>query len=73
MLNQIKQRFNACKLQLHEQKTKIVNLRGHAQKQYPKGFDFPGFTIRPEGYNHKGTIKAIRGIFVSQKSKSGIM
>ena len=73
MLKVIKHRFGSCKLQLHEQKTKIVNLRGYAQKQYPKGFDFLGFTIRPGGYNHKGTIKAIPGIFVSQKSKSGIL
>ena len=73
MLNQIQQRFKACKLQLQEQKTRIVNLRGHAQKHYPKGFDFLGFTIKPGGYNHKGTIKAMPGIFVSQKSKSGIM
>lgn len=73
MLKQIKHRFKTCKLQLHEQKTKIVNLRGFAQKRYPKSFDFLGFTIRPGGYNHNGTIKAIPGIFVSQKSKKGVM
>lgn len=72
MLKVIKHRFKTCKLQVHEQKTKIVNIRGYAQKKYPKGFDFLGFTIRPGGYNHKGTVKAMPGIFVSQKSKSGI-
>lgn len=73
MLNQIRQRFSVCKLELHQQKTKIVNLRGKASKRYPKGFDFLGFTIRPGAYNHKGTIKAMPGIFVSQKSKTGIL
>lgn len=72
MLKQIKHRFEACKLQLQEQKTKIVNLRGFSAKQYPKGFDFLDFTIRPGGYDHKGTIKAIPKIFVSQKSKTGV-
>lgn len=73
MLNQIRERFRVCKLELHQQKTKIVNLRGKASKRYPKGFDFLGFTIRPGAYNHKGTIKAMPGIFVSQKSKTGIL
>lgn len=73
MLSQIKERLQNCKLQLHTEKTRIVNLRGYAEKHYPKGFDFLGFTIKPAGYNHKGIIKAMPGIFVSQKSKSGII
>jgi group II intron reverse transcriptase/maturase len=72
MLREIKQRLSSCNLYLHEGKTKIVNLRGKAEKPYPKGFDFLGFTIRPGAYNHKGTVKAMPGIFVSQKSKNGI-
>jgi group II intron reverse transcriptase/maturase len=73
MLRQIQSRMNACKLELHPQKTQIINLRGISQIKYPKGFDFLGFTIRPEAYKYKGKIKAIPGIFVSQKSKTGIM
>lgn len=73
MLQQIRQRMEGCKLGLNEQKTRVVNLRGKAQVRYPKGFDFLGFTIRPGAYNHKGTVKAMPGIFVSQRSKSGIM
>jgi hypothetical protein len=65
--------MNACKLELHPQKTQIINLRGISQKKFPKGFDFLGFTIRPEAYKYKGKIKAIPSIFVSQKSKTGIM
>jgi len=73
MLRQIKSRMNNCRLELHPQKTRIINLRGISQGQYPKGFDFLGFTIRPEGYKTKDKIKALPGIFVSQKSKTGIM
>jgi group II intron reverse transcriptase/maturase len=73
MLRQIKSRINECKLDLHPEKTQIINLRGKAQKQYPKGFDFLGFTIRPASYKFKDRIKAVPGIFISQKSKNGIM
>jgi hypothetical protein len=73
MLGQIKCRMNDCKLEMHKEKTQIINLRGFAQKRYAKGFDFLGFTIRPEAYKFKGIIKAIPGIFVSQKAKNSIM
>jgi group II intron reverse transcriptase/maturase len=73
MLIQIRQRMEACKLILHAEKSKIVNLRGFSTKKYPKGFDFLGFTIRPRAYTGKGKTKAMPGIFVSQKSKTSIM
>src|SRR5699024_775114 len=69
MLKIIMHSFKSCNLQLHEEETKMVNLRGDAQKQYPKRFDFLGFTSRAGGYNHQGTIKAMPGIVVSRKSK----
>lgn len=72
MLRQIRQRFRKCKLELHEHKTKIVNLRGYAKKKYPKGFDFLGFTIRPNGFKYKGGVKALPGIYVSTESKKAI-
>jgi hypothetical protein len=73
MLQQIKSRMNHCKLTLHPDKTQIINLRGVAQKQYPKGYDFLGFTIRPEAYKYQGKLKAVPGIFVSKKAKAAIM
>jgi group II intron reverse transcriptase/maturase len=75
MLRQIQARFQACKLQLHPQKTKIVNIRGYAEKKYPKGFDFLGFTIRPSSYKHpkRPEVKTIPSLFVSRKSKSAIL
>ncbi len=72
MLRQIKHRLQICKLRVQEQKTKIVNLRGHSEKKYPKGFDFLEFTIRPNGFKHKTGVKAFPGIFVSTKSKKSI-
>jgi group II intron reverse transcriptase/maturase len=73
MMQQIKSRMNQCKLEVHPVKTRIINLRGIARGQYRKGLDFLGFTIRPEAYKFKEKIKAIPGIFVSQKSKTTIM
>jgi group II intron reverse transcriptase/maturase len=73
MLRQIKSRMSACKLALHPEKTKIINLRGKSEMQYPKGYDFLGFTIRPASFKFKDKIKAVPGIFVSQKSKTSIM
>ena len=73
MLMQISHRMSDCKLTLHPEKTKINNLRGKAQKQYHKGYDFLGFTIRPGAFNHKGRMKAVPGIFVSRKSRNSIM
>lgn len=72
MLRVIQQRFSLCKLQVHGQKTKIINLRGRAEKEYPKGFDFLGFTIRPNGFKSKTGVKAFPDIFVSTKSKKSI-
>jgi group II intron reverse transcriptase/maturase len=73
MLNQIKGRMSECKLELHPDKTKVINLRGKSQKRLPKGFNFLGFTIRPAAFKFNGKLKAVPGIFVSQKSKTSIM
>jgi len=75
MMGQIKHRMETCKLTLHAEKSKIVNLRGFSTTKYPKGFDFLGFTIRPRAYTTKSTgkVKAILSICVSQKSKTNIL
>jgi len=69
MLSVIKHRFQECKLALQSEKTKIVNLRGFSEKNYPKGFDFLGFTIRPSGIKSKVGVIAFPGIFVSTQAK----
>ena len=72
MLGAIKSRMKHCQLELRPEKIRIINLRGKSQNRYSKGFDFLGFTIKPSGFKFKGKIKAVPGIFVSQKSKTNI-
>ena len=75
LMRVIKERMKSCKLEVHNEKSKIVNLRGYSATKYPKGFDFLGFTIRPRPYKSKstGVVKSIPCICVSQKSKTSIM
>jgi RNA-directed DNA polymerase len=73
VLKQIRQRLNVCKLSLHPDKTKIVNLRGTAVKKYPKGFDFLGFTIRPHWCKINGRMLLVPSIFISSKSKGSVL
>ena len=47
MLRQIRERLIECKLTLHPEKTKIINLRGKSDEKYPRSFDFLGYNIRP--------------------------
>jgi RNA-directed DNA polymerase len=73
VLSKIKQRMKDCKLRLHPIKTKIVNLRGISLKKYPKGFDFLGFTIRPNSVKFKDKVRVVPSIFISTKSRSGLL
>jgi RNA-directed DNA polymerase len=75
MLRQIQARMQQCKLQLHAEKTKIVNIRGFSEKKYPKGYDFLGFTIKPSSYKHpnRAVVKTIPSLFVSKQSKANIL
>jgi hypothetical protein len=75
ILNAIKLRMADCKLELHPDKTRIINFGGNnrSEKRYPKCFDFLGFTIRPKSVKCKdGTVRSIPGIFASRKSKSSM-
>jgi group II intron reverse transcriptase/maturase len=72
MLDKIRIRMQGCKLDLHPEKTRIVNLRGKSEKRYPKRFDFLGFTIKPRSFKFKNNIGTIPGIYVSRKSKTRI-
>ncbi len=47
MLRKIGSRLKQCKLTLHSEKTKIVNLRGRSEKKYPRKCNFLGFTLKP--------------------------
>lgn len=73
VLRQISERLRNCKLTLHPEKTKIVNLRGTAEKKYSKSYDFLGFTIRPQWCKVKTKSMLLPSIFISRKSESSIM
>jgi RNA-directed DNA polymerase len=73
VLRQISDRLSNCKLTLHPVKTKIVNLRGTAEKKYPKSYDFLGFTIRPQWCKVKTRSMLLPSIFISRKSESSIL
>jgi group II intron reverse transcriptase/maturase len=73
MLKQIEQRFNTCKLEVHPLKTKIVNLRGESKANYPKKYDFLGFTLKPSMVKLKDKCKLMPGSFVSIKSRTAML
>lgn len=73
VLSCIRHRLSNCKLSLHPDKTKLVNLRGLSTLKYPRSFDFLGFTIQPNWVNVKGKKKLIPSIFISKKSKSSVL
>ncbi len=73
VLAKITQRLTACKLQLHPVKTKIVNLRGKAEKKYPKGYDFLGFMIRPSFSKIRGKGLLMPATFISAGSKKAVL
>ncbi|PSK96994.1 group II intron reverse transcriptase/maturase [Cecembia rubra] len=73
MLRQIRQRMKSCFLELHPEKTKIVNLRGWSETKYPRKYDFLGFTIKASMQTIKGKGMLLPGTFVSIKSKISIL
>lgn len=72
MLSAIRRRFEECKLTVHPEKTKIVNLRGQSMKRYPRKYDFLGFSIRPVLREVKTRRMLLPGTFVSQAAKKSI-
>lgn len=73
VLYQIRERLSSCKLELHPEKTKIVNLRGFSEKKYPKSYDFLGFTIRPHWCKINERMLLVPSIFISRKSESSVL
>jgi RNA-directed DNA polymerase len=72
LLKMIRHRLQSCKLTLHEQKTKIVHLRGLAEDKYPRSFNFLSFTIRPSWAKTNIGWRLLPGLRVSQASISSI-
>ena len=76
VLESIRQRLTACQLRLSEQKTKIVYCKHYARKEhkdYPKKFDFLGFSFKPKAAKSKnGVLFTGFGAVISQKAQSRI-
>ena len=73
LLEAIKERFAACKLEVNKSKTKIVYCRRNQQKQPPfkvhyQKFDFLGFTFKPRISLERGKLKLGFSPAISQKS-----
>jgi group II intron reverse transcriptase/maturase len=73
VLNKIRQRLSECKLSLHPEKTKIINLRGTAERKYPAKFDFLGFSIQPNWCMCNGKMMLIPSSFISTKSACSVL
>jgi group II intron reverse transcriptase/maturase len=73
VLFQIGKRLNQCKLTMHPDKTKIVNIRGKSENRYPKGYDFLGFTIQPCWGKIRTKYCLIPSTFISTKSESSVL
>lgn len=73
VLNEIQQRLSACKLNLHPEKTKIVNLRGTSPRKYPRSFDFLGFTFRPHWCRVSKGLMLMPTMRMSMKSISSVL
>jgi group II intron reverse transcriptase/maturase len=77
LLEAIKKRLSACKLELNREKSKIVycrrNQRRHPPfKVYYQEFDFLGFTFRPRMERRRGRMQLGFSPAMSQKSISRI-
>ena len=77
LLEKIKQRLRDCKLELNQEKSKIVYGRSNQKRQPPfkvkyQKFDFLGFTFKPRVIKERGKIKLGFTPAISQKSRSRI-
>lgn len=69
----IVKRMRECKLELNQEKTKIVNFRGISESRYARSLDFLGFTIRVNMVDTKVGKKLMPTSVISRKSKVAIL
>jgi RNA-directed DNA polymerase len=77
LLEAIKQRLKDCKLELNQEKSKIVYCRSHQKRQPPfavryQKFDFLGYTFKPRVVKERGKLKLGFSPAISQKSRARI-
>jgi len=72
LCKEVSKRLKDCKLSVHPTKTKVVNLRGKTTQEYPRKFDFLGFTFLPTMVRTKVGYKAMIVSGMSDKSMKRI-
>lgn len=77
LLEKVKQRLKDCKLELNQEKSKIVYCRNNQKRQPPfkvryQKFDFLGYTFKPRVVKERGKLKLGFSPAISQKSRSRI-
>lgn len=77
MLEAIKQRLKDCKLEINQQKSKIVYCRRNQKRQPPfkvqyQKFDFLGHTFKPRVVKERGKLKLGFSPAISQKNQQRI-
>ena len=73
MRSQIEKRMQQCKLQVHPEKTRVVNFRGKSEFKYPRSLDFLGHTLRLQLVKTKAGLKLMTTAVISKKSRTSIM
>jgi len=72
LLKEVAKRFDACKLQIHPVKTKVVNLRGITTNKYSRKYDFLGYTFKPRWTKTKVGFKVMIVPGISEQSMKSI-
>ena len=77
LLSKVRERFESCKLELNQSKSKIVYCRRNQKRQPPfqvqyQKFDFLGFTFKPRVMKQKGKIRLGFTPAISSKNVSRI-
>jgi len=72
VLWEIQKRMKECKLELHPVKTKIVNLTGITEKDYPRKFDSLGYTFKPLWSKTKKGFHLMIAPIMSMKSRKSV-
>ena len=78
LMQAIKERLRDCKLELNQEKSKIVYCRSNQKRQPPfkvryQKFDFLGYTFKPRVVKEQGKIRLGFSPAMSQKSRSRIV
>ncbi len=73
MLKVIRIRLENCKLELHPEKTQMINQRGREQTQHKKEYDFLGYTLKPCWVKTRVGMKLMVQAIMSNKSKQKIL